>query len=199
MILPRHLTPFASTMHERDDLVVLQFIHVSILRCNSFLYQFPCLQFIHVRALASSPAVGGYESKILVPAESTTKTQFAALKQAVSHSEHGRCCEHHPLVVAHVYDHGHRPALVGSGTTLISHACATAAGDAARTGSRLRSGSPEAALPMRFGIRADPAIIDANSRRPSNSIRGPSALPRRPVRSVCCARRERPRRSRAAE
>jgi len=104
MILPRHLTPFASTMHERDDLVVQQ--------CIQFMFQFPSP---HVCALASFPAVSGDSTETLVPAESTTKTQFAALKQPVSHSEHGGYCEHHSLVVAHAhaahaYDHGHRPA-----------------------------------------------------------------------------------------
>jgi hypothetical protein len=57
-------------------------------------------------ALASSPAVSGDESKILVPAESRTKTRFAAIKQAVNHLGHARYCEHHSLVVAH----SHRPA-----------------------------------------------------------------------------------------
>jgi hypothetical protein len=120
-----HLMPLTLTMHERDDLVVQQFIHVSILRCNSFMYKFSGLHLIHVYALASSPVLIGDERKILVPAETRTKTRFAAIKQALSRPERGRCREFHSLVVAvarhshshshshiHSHIHSHRPAPV---------------------------------------------------------------------------------------
>jgi hypothetical protein len=114
-----HLMPLALTMHERDDLVVQQFIHVSSLRCNSFMYQSSGLHFIHVYALASSPVLSGDEREILVPAETKTKTRFAAIKQALSRAERGRCRASHSLVVAdavarhiHIHSHSRRPAPV---------------------------------------------------------------------------------------
>jgi hypothetical protein len=50
-------------------------------------------------APASSPTVSGGACKILVPAELRTKKRFAAIKRAFSHSQQGRRCEQHSLVV----------------------------------------------------------------------------------------------------
>jgi hypothetical protein len=106
MIPRRRLTRCASTMHERDDLVVLQFVHVSILCCNSFMFQFSDLH-------------------ILVPAASRTKTQFAAIKQGLNHPEYVRFCEHASLVVDHGYGHSHWlwPQSWTSTTSTTAQAC----------------------------------------------------------------------------
>jgi hypothetical protein len=84
MIPRRRLTRCAP--HERDDVVA-------------------------PNALASSPAVSDDACEILVPTESRTKKRFPAIKQTVSHSEHGYRCEQHSLVVdrviAQAYQHKH--------------------------------------------------------------------------------------------